>query len=103
MRRAAFLLLLLGGCERIDPFTRDGAWRPMGANAANLRVHVADPAMLDRGRDDPNADGQAMAAAVTRYRTDRVKPLPASGVSNIQPTGMAGAPGAGTGAANGGR
>ncbi len=105
MRRAAVLLLILGGCEQIDPFTRDGVWRPRGANEANLRLHVADPAMLDRGREDPNADGATTAAAVARYRADRIRPLPAAGVANIQPTGGAGAasPGTGAGAVNGGR
>jgi len=91
MRRALILVLLLGGCEQIDPFTREGAWRPMRANEANLRIHVADPAMLDRGVDDRRADGQATAAAVQRYRTDRVKPLAASGVARIQATGAGGA------------
>jgi hypothetical protein len=102
MRRALVLVLVLGGCQQMDPFTREGAWRPMRANEANLRVHVADPAMLDRGIDDPRADGQVTAAAVQRYRTDRVKPLAASGVARIQATGGgAAAPAAGGG--DGGR
>lgn len=102
MRRMAFLLLLLAGCEQIDPYTRPGAWRPLGANEANLRTHVADPAMLERGRSDAGADGQTVAAAVRRYRTDRVRPLPASGVAEVQPTGAGGVAGAGTGAGAGG-
>jgi hypothetical protein len=103
MRRAAFLILLLGGCEQIDPFTREGAWRPIRANEANLRVHVADPAMLDRGVDDQRADGAVTAAAVHRYRTDRVKPLAASGVARIQATGSGGAAAPGSGGGDGGR
>lgn len=103
MRRAIGLLLLLGGCEAIDPYTRPGNWRPMQANEANLRVHVADPAMLDRGVSDPRADGQVMAAAVQRYRTDRVKPLAASGVSRVQATGPGGAAAAPSGGGDGGR
>ena len=103
MRRTLILLVLLGGCEATDPFTRPGAWRPLNANEANLRVHVADPATLQRGRDDPRADGQAMAAAVTRYRTDRVRPLAASGVSRIQATGPAGAPASAASGGDGGR
>jgi hypothetical protein len=103
MRRAIFLVLLLGGCEQIDPFTREGAWRPMRANEANLRVHVADPAMLERGVDDRRADGAATAAAVHRYRTDRVKPLAASGVARIQATGAGGAAPAAAGGGDGGR
>jgi type IV pilus biogenesis protein CpaD/CtpE len=107
MRRALLLLILLPGCEAIDPYTRDGAWRPLGANQANLRTHVANPAHLDRGSSDAGADGQAASEAVRRYRTDRVRPLPASGVAEIQPTGVGGATtggvGAGGGGANGGR
>jgi hypothetical protein len=106
MRRTTFLLpllLLLGACEQIDPFTREGAWRPMRANDANLRVHVVDPAMLDRGIDDPRSDGAVMAAAVHRYRTDRLRPLPASGVARVQATGSGGAASAGTGGGDGGR
>ena len=101
MRHAAFLLLILAGCEQIDPSTRAGAWRPLGANEANLRTHVVDPAMLERGRSDP-ADGQTVAAAVRRYRTDRVRPLPASGVAEIQPTGAGGVAAAGAGGSSGG-
>jgi hypothetical protein len=102
IRRAAFLVLLLGGCQQIDPFTRDGVWRPSSANEANLRLHVADPAMLRRGVEDPRADGAVTAAAVQRYRTDRVKPLAASGVARIQATGSGGAAPTG-GGGDGGR
>jgi len=89
MRRAAILiLLLLPACEQIDPYAREGVWRPLGANEANLRLHVATPSHLDRGVNEPRADGHVQAAAVQRYRTDRVKVLPASGVSRIQATGQ---------------
>jgi len=103
MRRAVLLVLLLGGCEQIDPFTREGAWRPTRANEANLRIHVADPAMLDRGVDDPRSDGAVTAAAVHRYRTDRVKPLAASGVARIQATGGGGSAAPASGGGDGGR
>jgi hypothetical protein len=103
MRRALMLVLLLGGCEQIDPYTREGVWRPLRANEANLRIHVADPAMLDRGVDDRRADGAVNAAAVQRYRTDRVKPLAASGVARIQATGAGGAAPPAAGGGDGGR
>ncbi len=48
------------------------------------------------------ADGQTVAAAVRRYRTDRVRPLPASGVAEIQPTGAGGVAAAGAGGSSGG-
>jgi hypothetical protein len=103
MRRAVLMVLLLGGCEQIDPFTRPGAWRPGGANEANLRTHVADPSTLDRGIEDWRSDGAVTAAAVQRYRTDRVKPLAASGVARIQATGAGGAAATGSGGGDGGR
>ena len=103
MRRAAMLLLvLLPGCEQIDPYARQGVWRPRGSNEANLRLHVAAPAHLDRGVDDPRVDGHVAAAAVHRHRTDRVRPLPASGVARVQATGQGGAP-APAGGGDGGR
>jgi len=101
MRRALALLLLLPACEAIDPYTRDGAWRPQRANEANLRTHVANPAHLDRGAAEAWAEGQAAADAVRRYRTDRVRPLPASGVAEIQPTGTGGVATAGSGGGGG--
>lgn len=103
MRHAAWLLLLLGGCESIDPYTRPGIWRPTGANEANLRAQVAEPAMLERGVDDPRTDGQAMASAVHRYRSGRVRALPATGVARLQETGSAGQQQAGSGGGDGGR
>ncbi|MBR0680580.1 hypothetical protein GXW74_08785 [Roseomonas eburnea] len=103
MRHAILLLVLLGGCEAIDPYTRAGNWRPLHANEANLRVHVADPAMLDRGIDDPRSDGQVAAAAVHRHRNDRLRALPASGVARLQASGQGGAAGAATGGGDGGR
>lgn len=90
MKPALLLLIGLAGCSVIDPFEREGVWRPRHANDANLRLHVADPAMLDRGVDDPRADGQVTAAAVDRYRRDRVRPLAASSVARMQATGTAG-------------
>lgn len=103
MRRIPLLLLaLLPACQQIDPYAREGVWRPRGANEANLRLHAATPAHLERGAHDPRADGRAMAAAVDRYRSGQVRPLPASGVSRLQATGQGGAPAPG-GGGDGGR
>ena len=104
MRHATAMLLLIAimGCSAIDPYTREGVWRPRGANDANLRLHVANPQMLDRGVDDPRSDGQMTAAAIQRLRTNRVHPLAAASVARLQATGTAGAaPSGGTG--DGGR
>lgn len=106
MRHAplALLLLALAGCSSIDPFTREGVWRPRGANEANLRLHVADPLTLEHGIDDPRSDGQASVAAIRRLRTDRLHPLAAASVARMQATGTAGAaPSSSAGAGDGGR
>jgi len=52
IRVAALLLgtLALAGCNKIDPYQREGVWRPSTANDDNLAAMVADPADLTRGR-----------------------------------------------------
>lgn len=47
------------------------------ANAVNLGLMIADPADLWLGRPLGPADGMQQADAVTRYRTDKVRPLAA--------------------------
>ncbi len=77
--RAVLLLLplvALAGCAELDPYTREGVWRPAGANAANLRAMVAVPSELQQGTDYAGPTGQAGAAAVDRLREERVRPLP---------------------------
>lgn len=57
----------------------NGAMSNLGcANTANLGLMIADPRDLIQGRRPGDADGTASAAAVQRYRTDKVKALPAS-------------------------
>lgn len=79
----ACFLFALPGCTGTDPLYRSGLWHPTGANEANLRAMIADPQDLVSGASSPNADGQIAAAAIQRYRTDRVKPLPDSGIAQI--------------------
>lgn len=78
---------LIGGCAQIDPFQREGMWRPSGANEANLRAMVVDPGHLVVGVGSERADGQVAAAAVDRLRRDRVRPLPDSAIVQIGGTG----------------
>lgn len=89
--------LVLAACadrpER-DPYFRDGAWRPTGANEHNLRAMLVEPRDAVQGRGTSGAEGQRAAEAVERLRTDRVRALPASGVAEIQPTGAGGQGGA---------
>lgn len=79
------LLLALAGCTQTDPYTREGVWRPNGANDANLRAMVAVPADLATAAPASPADGGLAAAALNRLRHDLVRPLPDSGVLQIVP------------------
>jgi len=86
---------LLTACARLDPLTQPGHWVPTGANDANLRAEVANPHDLVHGQSDPYSDGTEAANAIERWRTDRVKPLQQSGVSDLKSTGNADQPGTG--------
>lgn len=61
-----------------QPIALDYEWRPgtrLGcANAVNLGLMVANPADLAQGRPIGPADAEAMAAGVSRYRTDGTYP-----------------------------
>ena len=80
---AALPLLTMAGCAQIDPLTKEGVWRPTGANDVNLRAMVAVPSDLAYGRAARTSDGNFAARAVDRLRTGRVYPLPDSGISKI--------------------
>jgi hypothetical protein len=77
------LVLALAGCNRTDPYLREGAWHPNGANEANLRAMVAVPADLATATPAGPADGGLAAAALDRLRHGRVTPLPDSGLAQI--------------------
>ena len=86
MRMGALLLLLaVAGCDQVDPYSRPGVWRPHGSNDANLRAMVVVPSDLVLATPTARADGGLAAAALTRLRRDRVRPLPDSGVAQIVP------------------
>jgi hypothetical protein len=90
MRSIALLVLLcLVGCDRVDPYTRPGVWRPNGANDANLRAMVTVPSDLVLGTPPGPADGNLSTAALTRLRHDHVRSLPESGIAQIAPVGGA--------------
>ena len=80
---AALSLLVLGGCTQIDPLTKEGIWRPTGANDANLRAMVAVPSDLAYGRAARASDGRMAAQAVERLRTGKVYPLQDAGFSKV--------------------
>lgn len=91
LARAVLPLLVLAGCAQIDPLTKEGVWRPTGANDANLRAMVAVPSDLAYGRAARTSDGNLAARAVDRLRTGRVYPLQDIGISKIA-AGGGGAP-----------
>jgi hypothetical protein len=82
---AVLLLLVLAGCDRIDPYLRDGVWRPSGVNDDNLRAMVALPSDLIMATPPAPANGALGAAALRRLLQDRVRPLPDSGIAQITP------------------
>ncbi len=94
MSRIIYACALLGlvGCSVTDPLTREGVWRPMNANAANLRAMVAVPSDLVQGVAARSADGHQAARAMDRLRADRVYPLPDSGISKVGASGSSAPP-----------
>jgi hypothetical protein len=77
------LLATAAGCQALDPYRREGSWRPHGANEQNLAVMAVRPAERVRGTGAEGAAGFTAAAAIERLRTDRVKPLPDTGLARI--------------------
>lgn len=80
----ALALFALGGCSVFDPYQREGTWRPTGANDANIAAQIARPSDLVRGVEYAPGDGTMATAAVTRYRTGKIKQLPDSDLSTIR-------------------
>jgi hypothetical protein len=78
------LLLSLGGCDTVDPYKREGMWRPNGANALNRELQVARPSDLVQGRGTVTADGDTAARAIDRMRADKIKPLPLMETSSVR-------------------
>ncbi len=78
------LLATLADCGSTEPYARTGEWRPLGANADNLRAMVADPHDLLSGHGAASSDGELAALAVARLRADQVRPLPYSAVTDIK-------------------
>jgi type IV pilus biogenesis protein CpaD/CtpE len=82
--------LALAGCDAIDPYHRQGVWRPDDANDANLRAMVVSPSDLVRGVEGAGGDGQQAAAALDRYRNDKMRPLPDSAIAKVVPVSSGG-------------
>ena len=93
---ALLLLTVLAGCNRTDPYQREGTWRPNGANEANLRAMVVVPSDLAVATRANPTDGELAAAALSRLHNDRVRPLPDSALAQVVPisSGSAASPAA---------
>ena len=77
------LLAATAGCSFYDPYAREGVWRPTSVNERNLAQMAAQPQERVDGTAARGASGQGVVGAVDRLRTDRVKPLPDSGIARI--------------------
>ncbi len=77
------LLAVLPGCDTLDPFRREAAWRPGGVNEANLAAMTAVPAERVQGTGATTAQGHRAMTAIERLRADRVRALPDSGIARI--------------------
>jgi len=80
--------LALAGCAQIDPFQREGIWKPAGVNDANLATMVANPADLARGREDARGAVRTPTTAVERLwaGAPAQRPQQGSGIQ-MRPTG----------------
>src|SRR6266550_9241499 len=76
---------LLGACTDMYLDRRDTVSFAAGdAVAANKVTHMIDPWPLRAGDRNIAFDGERMAAAAERYRTDKVKPPAGTGTSSVK-------------------
>jgi len=76
---------LLGACTDMYLDRRDTVSFAAGdATAANKVTHMVDPWPIRAGDRNIMHDGERMAAAAERYRTDKVKPLAGTGTSSVR-------------------
>ena len=76
---------LLGACTDMYLDRRDTVSFAAGdAPAANKVTHMIDPWPIRAGDRNIAFDGERMAAAAERYRTDKVKPLAGSSTSSVK-------------------
>lgn len=88
--RYAFLalaLLAVAGCEAMEPYFREGTWRPTGSNDLNIAAQIIRPSDLVRGVDYAPRDGTMPTAAIERYRAGKIKKLPDSGLTSLRISG----------------
>lgn len=75
LAEAICFVVLLAGCDALEPYQHPYSWHPVGTYDANLSAMVVDPANLVHGHGLGATDGAAAATAIDRLRQNRVKPL----------------------------
>ena len=76
---------LLGACTDMYLDRRDTVSFAAGdAVAANKVTHMVDPWPLHAGNRNIAFDGERMAAAAERYRTNKVTPISGSSTSSVK-------------------
>jgi hypothetical protein len=82
---ALVVTTLLGACTDMYLDRRDTVSFAAGdAVAANKVTHMVDPWPPRAGDRNIMHDGERMATAAERYRTDKVKPLSGTGTSSVK-------------------
>ena len=77
--------MLLGACTDMYLDRRDTVSFAAGdAVAVNKVTHMVDPWPIRAGDRNIQYDGERMAAAAERYRTNKVTPLSGTGTSSVK-------------------
>jgi hypothetical protein len=80
------LALVAGGCIDPEPYTRPGTWQATGANDANLRAMIANPADLTRGAQPATASRGEAAAQAAALLGGRAAPASGDGAGTAGAT-----------------
>ena len=96
-------LLVLAGCDQLDPLKRDYMWHPADINRQNIAAMAVNPNDLIRGRQAGRRRAVNEADAVEKIWSGKPTPLPGSAASGGGAATGTGGTGAGaTGPAGGG-
>jgi len=92
-------LLMLTGCDQIDPLQRPYMWHATGINEQNIAAMAVNPADLVHGRDSPQRRVVVESDGVTRLWTGKQLPLlsdtPGSSTSGSSSSGGGASPSGG--------
>lgn len=88
-------LVVLAGCDQLDPMLRTDRWQPTGANAGNIAAMVANPQDLIRGHGDIFRETNDQALAAGHILNDQPKPLAQGQGSSSGSSGGGGGGGSG--------